>query len=134
MNPSTDDSRTRLTDLRNGLLHLHSTLLRSERYIYERDIERIPTPARFLELVLADPAFAWLRELSQLVVLIDESLEADDPPSRPEADRLVAQARALLSPNAAGTNFETRYLAALQRDPDVVLTHAATLELLRRLE
>jgi hypothetical protein len=129
-----EDSRTRLKDLRNGLLHLHSTLLRSERYIYERDVEPIPTQGRFLELVLYDPAFAWLRELSQLVVLIDESLEAGEPPGRMEADRFVAQARALLSPTEAGANFETRYLAALQRDPDVVLTHAATLKLLRQLE
>jgi len=84
--------------------------------------------------VLYDPAFAWLRELSQLVVLIDESLEAEEPPGRAEADRFVAQALALLSPTQAGTNFETRYLAALQRDPDVVLMHAATLKLLRQLE
>lgn len=123
-----------MKDLRDGLLHLHSALLHSERYFYERDIERIPTQGRFLELVLYDPAFAWLRELSQLVVLIDESLDAGEPPSRTEADRFVAQARALLSPTQADTNFEARYLAALQRDPDVVLTHAATLKLLRQLE
>jgi hypothetical protein len=133
--PNTNgDSRARLRDLRNGLLRLHSALLDSERDVYERDIERIHSQGRFLELVLNDPAFAWLRELSQLVVFIDELLEAEEPPTRPEADRLVARARDMLSPAQTGAVFETRYLEALQRDPDVVMAHSATLKLLRRLE
>lgn len=131
---SNGDSRGRLKDLRNGLLHLHSALLDSERDVYERDIERIHSQARFLELVLNDPAFAWLRELSQLVVLIDELLETGEPPTRLEADRMVARAREMLSPAQTGAVFETRYLEALQRDPDVVMAHSATLNLLRRLE
>jgi hypothetical protein len=102
--------------------------------LYERDIERIHSQGRFLELLLHDPAFAWLRELSQLVVSIDELLETGEPPTSIEADRLVARARGLLSPSQTGAMFETRYLEALQRDPDVVMAHADTLKLLRRLE
>lgn len=134
LEPSPEDPRLRLTNLRNGLLHLHSILLRSERGLYEHEIQRIRTQGQFLELVLHDPAFAWLRELSQFVVLIDELLEEDDPPSREDADRLVARARALLPPSQTGTVFETRYLAALQRDPDVVIAHSAILNLLKGLE
>src|SRR5512147_200618 len=96
------DSRNRLTTLRNGLLRLHSALLASERSQYERDIQRIPSQARFLELLLNDPAFAWLRELSQLVVFIDEILEAEEPPNRAEADRLVARAKQMLTPAQTG--------------------------------
>jgi hypothetical protein len=62
----------RLTDLRNALLSLHKTLLDSERGVYERDIARIPTSTEFLKLVLYDPFFNWLHELSELVVIIDE--------------------------------------------------------------
>ncbi|MGE5648211.1 MAG: hypothetical protein ACM336_20735 [Acidobacteriota bacterium] len=127
------DSRDRLTALRNGLLRLHSALLASERSQYERDIERIPSQGRFLELLLNDPAFTWLRELSQLVVFIDERLEAEDPPDRAEADRLVARARQMLTPGQTGTAFETRYLEALQRDPNVVMAHSTALTLLRGL-
>jgi hypothetical protein len=132
--PLVQDPKARLKDLRNGLLRLHSVLLASERHFYEHEVERIPTQGRFLDLVLNDPAFAWLRELSQLVVIIDETLEAENPPERAEADALVARSRRLLSPGDTGGVFETRYLQALQRDPNVVMAHAAALKLLRGLE
>ncbi len=64
------------TDLRNGLLGLHKTLLDSERASYERDIARISSSGELLRLVLYDPWFAWLHELSEFVVLIDETLDA----------------------------------------------------------
>ena len=76
MKPSLQDPRQRLTQLRNELLKLHAVLLESERAQYDRDIQRIRSSQHFLELALNDPAFAWLRVLSQLVVLIDETLDA----------------------------------------------------------
>ncbi len=127
------EARRRLTELRNGLLRLHSILLESERHVYERDIERIETRGRLLDLVLNDPSFAWLRELSRLVVTIDEALEAEEPPTRSDADRLVKLTRSLLSPGESGNQFETRYLAALQRDPNVVIAHSEMLKVLRNL-
>jgi hypothetical protein len=126
-------TQQRLTQLRNGLLHLHKALLDSERAWYERDIERISSSGQLLELVLHDPWFAWLHELSELVVFIDEMLEAEDAPTTPDADRLVAQARALLAPDEAGAGFRKHYFDALQRDPDVVLAHAQMARVLTRL-
>lgn len=114
----------RLTDLRNGLLGLHKTLLDSERAIYERDIARISSSGELLRLVMYDPWFAWLHELSELVVWIDEALDAEEPPNGLEAERLIGQARELLAPTDTGKGFAKRYLEALQRDPDVVLAHA----------
>lgn len=124
----------RLTDLRNGLLGLHKILLDSERAIYERDVERIKTSTDFLKLVLYDPWFNWLHELSELVVLIDETLDAKEPPDGFTAERLIAQAQELLTPNEAGEGFAKRYFEALQRDPDVVLAHAKTRKLVTSLE
>jgi hypothetical protein len=123
----------RLTDLRNGLLGLHKILLDSERAIYERDVERIKTSTDFLKLVLYDPWFNWLHELSELVVLIDETLDAKEPPDGFTAERLIAQAQELLTPNEAGEGFAKRYFEALQRDPDVVLAHAKTRKLVTSL-
>lgn len=123
----------RLRELRNGLLHLHKTLLYSERAAYERDIARIHSSGEFLELVLHDPWFAWLHELSELVVLIDEILDAPEPATPVEAERLLAQARALLTPAEDGQGFEKHYFEALQRDPDVVLAHAAAIKVLKSL-
>jgi hypothetical protein len=123
-NPSPDAVHQRLTDLRNGLLGLHKSLLDSERASYERDIARIKSSGEFLKLVLYDPWFAWLHELSEFIVLIDETLDAEEPPTGIDAERLIAQAWELLAPNESGRGFAKRYFEALQRDPDVVLAHS----------
>src|SRR5579864_8007725 len=90
-----DGTRQRLTDLRNGLLHLHKCLLDSESATYDHDVARITSKGQLLSLVLHDPYFAWLHELSELVVQIDELLEAEEPPTVSDAGRLLAQAREL---------------------------------------
>ena len=113
----------RLTRLRNGLLQLHKYLLDSERGAYERDIAHIATTGQFLDLVLNDPWFAWLRELSQLIVVIDETLALDEAPGAEDATRLIAQARSLVSPAEQGTGFARKYYDAMQRDPGAVLAH-----------
>lgn len=118
-----DISRERLRKLRNGLLHLHKSLLESERSAYERDVQRIATPAQFLDLLLNDPWFGWLRELSQFIVLIDETLDLENPPTDAEAARLITQARELVSPAEEGPVFARRYWEAMQRDPAAVLAH-----------
>ena len=119
-----------MTELRNGLLKVHKTLLDSERERYDRDIERIHSAGQLLNLVLHDPWFAWLHELSELVVLIDETMDADQPPTLSDAERLLAQARTLLTPAEAGNGFRKQYFEALQRDPDVVIAHGAAMRLL----
>jgi len=132
-NSSLDPVKQRLTELRNGLLGLHKTLLDSERAAYERDIARISSKGELLKLVLYDPWFAWLHELSEFVVLIDETLDAEEPPQGIDAERLVAQAWELMAPNENGRGFAKRYFEALQRDPDVVLAHARMRKVLANL-
>lgn len=104
-------------------MHLHKSLLDSERAAYERDVQRIASPAQFLDLLLNDPWFGWLRELSQFIVLIDETLDFEDPPSIADAGRLITQARELVSPAEEGAVFARRYWEAMQRDPSAVLAH-----------
>lgn len=128
---SAQPPRQRLTGLRNGLLRLHKTLLDSERGVYERDIARINSTGELLGLIMHDPWFAWLHELSELVVRIDEILEDKETPAQSgDADELVARARGLLSPAEDGQGFGKRYFEALQRDPDVVLAHAEMIKVL----
>jgi uncharacterized protein with von Willebrand factor type A (vWA) domain len=122
----TDPARERLTGLRNHLLRLHKILLDSERAAYERDVQRITSTGQYLQLVLNDPWFGWLHELSQFIVIIDEKLDDKEQPATAEdADRLTARARDLIAPNeSASTNgFHRKYFDAMQRDPDVVLAH-----------
>src|SRR5277367_897633 len=114
------DAHKLLTALRHTLLTHHKALLDSERARYERDVERVQSSGQMLNLVLHDPFFAWLHELSELIVTIDETLDADDPATAADAARLLAQARTLLLPVESGQGFRGQYFDALQRDPDVV--------------
>jgi hypothetical protein len=129
-----DPVRAQLIPLRNGLLRLHKITLDSERAIYERDIERIRSSGHFLELVLHDPWFAWLHELSELIVLIDEALDADEPLSEADAERLRKQARSLLVPAEDGKGFAKHYYLALQRDPEVVIAHGEMMKVFAALD
>lgn len=138
-NSAPDRAKQQLTDLRNGLLSLHKTLLESERGTYERDVARIGSSGELLKLVLYDPWFAWLHELSEFVVLIDEMVDAmgkpdsDKEPIGVDPERLISQAWDLLAPNESGSGFAKRYFEALQRDPDVVIAHARMRKILTNL-
>ena len=86
-----------------------------------------------LSLLLHDPWFAWLHELSQLVVVIDEMLDAKEPATAVDAAQLLYQSRRLISPEEEGTGFARRYFEALQRDPDVVMAHSRMRKVLAAL-
>jgi hypothetical protein len=135
MNPGDPASRQRLLSLSKALLALHKTLLESERIGYEASFGKIATPAAFFQLVTGDPWFAWLRSLSEFIVVIDERLdEKEKPVTRPEADELIARARALLTPQETGVGFGLHYHNAMQRDPDVILAHAGMMKLMASLQ
>ncbi|HJU04645.1 MAG TPA: hypothetical protein VJ692_05785 [Nitrospiraceae bacterium] len=119
-------------DLRQGLLNLHKTLLESERVAFERFRGRVASSGEFLQLVITDPWFAWLHPLSELVVQIDEALDADDPLTVGDVNDLLGRVQRLLTPSEEGNGFEKHYYDALQRDPDVVLAHAEVAKVFRR--
>ncbi len=118
-----DGTSPRLVSLRNGLLRLHKYLMDSERALYERDVARIANAGEYLQLVLNDPWFAWLHELSKFIVIIDEALDAEEPLSADDAQKLIARARALVSPAEEGTGFARKYFDIMQRDAGAVLAH-----------
>jgi hypothetical protein len=117
--------------LRSALLRLHKALLDNERVSYERVYGRIASNGEFLQLVLGHAWFAWLRPLSQLVAKLDELNGEDESPDGPDTATFIASVRTLLTPSEEGTGFGKHYYDALQREPDVVLAHAAVRALLR---
>lgn len=116
-------TRQRLAALRNGLLRLHKYLMDSERALYERDVERITSTGQYLQLVLNDPWFAWLHELSKFIVTIDEALDFGEALTDDDAEKLIVQARALVSPSEEGVGFARKYFDIMQRDAGAVLAH-----------
>lgn len=120
----------RLRETRLALLHLHKTLLDDEREAYERVHDRIENSYEVLRLVMHDPWFAWLHDLSELIVKIDETLDAEEPPAQADVDGVMQQARELTTPDENGGEFQQRYFRALQRSPDAVLAHAETVKVI----
>lgn len=115
-----------LPELRAALLELHKTLVDSERISYEQTIGTIPTPNHFLQLLINDPWFAWMHPISELVVKMDEVLDSKRKPlTDADAEELVKQTRQLLVASEEGEGFPKHYFDALQRDPGVVMAHAA---------
>lgn len=123
-NPQDSALRQPLLDLRHSLLDLHKTLIESERAVYEANVGSIESPHHFFQLLTNDAWFAWLRPVSQLIVAIDEALDAQEPLTSDHIDALINESVFLLIPAKSGGEFGERYMAALQRDPQVVLAHA----------
>ena len=116
--------RQLLIELHGSLLKLHKALLDSEKILYEKNVGPIQSPNHFFQLLTSDPYFAWLRPVSQLIVVIDETLDGKQPLSHLDVDAIMNRAVFLLVPAKMGGEFGDRYVAALQRDPRVVLSHA----------
>ena len=73
-----DPIRDRLKEIRLGLLRLHKALIDAER----GEIERRSGPmssGHFLQMLIQDEAFAWLRPFSELIVQMDETFAAREP-------------------------------------------------------
>ena len=119
-----DTGRQKLVELRQILLNLHKALLDSERTAYEITHGTIVSPAAFLQLLINDPSFQWLRPITTLIVQIDETLAAKKPPaSNRDFEQLITDMRALLSPSREEADFWGRYFTVVQRDPGVAILH-----------
>lgn len=125
-----EKSRELLGTLRNLLLEQHKLLLDREKATYEATHGPIGGPGPFLQLVLGDPHFLWLRQISTLVVEVDEALSRRSKAGQPEADALEAQAREMMRPRETGTDFQMRYYQAVQESPNVVILQCKMEQLL----
>jgi catechol 2,3-dioxygenase len=123
--------RQRLRGLRLALLQLHTVLLDDTRATYEMDRGHVGSNASLLQLVISDPWFAWLHSVSELVVRIDETVDNGSVASDADATALLEQVERLLTAPETGEGFQRRYFDALQRQPAVVLAHAAVRQVLK---
>jgi hypothetical protein len=127
-----NNHRQRLTEVRDGLLVLHKALIESERIGYEQTFGKMESQNKFLQLLISDPWFAWLHPLSELVVVIDELLDGEEPLTTKNVSPVIDQVRGLLKTSEEGHGFPRSYFEALQREPDVVLAHASVMQRLNR--
>jgi hypothetical protein len=119
--PINAGSRELLEKLRNLLLEQHKLLLDRERAAYEKANGPIAGPGALLTLVIDDAHFAWLKQISTMVVEIDEALSRRSKADQSTADAITARAREMMKPREHGTDFQVRYYHAVQESPDVVI-------------
>ena len=131
--PISDFQKQQLRQLRTRLLRLHKLLLDMERATYEKARGRV-TPGELLQLVINHEQFAWLHSISELIVRIDEALDAKEPMTSSDARTLVESASGLLKASETGTEFERKYFQALQSEPQAVMLHREVLEVFDQQE
>ena len=118
-----DPVRQHLIEVRRGLLRLHKALIDSERAVFERDRGPL-TSGQLLQALLEEPAFAWLRPFSGLIVEIDEALAAREPMEPDAARGYLDRVQALVAvPEENDADVSTKYERAVRRDPDVLVAH-----------
>ena len=119
-----ESTKQKLTDIRHVLLRLHKSLLDFERVGYERAHGRIENSYEFLNLVMHNPWFAWLRHLSELIVQIDEALDSKKPTMRKHRGGFNRGGEAVACAGETGGEFQQKYFISVQQSPEVVLAHA----------
>jgi len=121
-------ARQSLVALREALLRLHKTLLDMERRDYEKEHGAVNAGELF-RLVVDDPQFSWLHNISEFVVRIDETLAGQTGVTDNESRVAISLARKIFAPSESGDGFQKKYFGAIQRDPSVVMEHAALVRL-----
>jgi guanosine-3',5'-bis(diphosphate) 3'-pyrophosphohydrolase len=120
--------------LRRALLELHKTLLDAQRVRYEREHGRIESRGEFLDLVLRDEFFEWLRVLSALIAQLDEltALDKVDDESKDagaEMRSVIDKLRALVR-FEGNRGFTDPYREIIEAVPDALVAHVQLSRLL----
>jgi hypothetical protein len=116
-------ARQKLVALREALLRIHKSLLEMERRTYEKENGTVNAGELF-RLVVDNPQFAWLHNISEFVVRIDEALASDEGVTDTDSHVAISLARKIFAPSEVGDSFQKKYFDAIQMDPAVVMEHA----------
>lgn len=77
MNDNFIEKKKDLKIIRDKFLSFHKILMDWDRDNYEMENGNV-TAGKFLEMLLSDQSFEWLRTISTLIVRIDEAYDLDD--------------------------------------------------------
>ena len=121
----------RLKNARNILLKLHKSMLDLERDLHE-GIHGKLKPTDFLNLLMEDEDFAWLRKFSILIVEIDEMFDLKGDVMLEMIDANLQKVRELVEMKEPDEYFRAKYQFALQRDPNAAGLHSQLKAVLSR--
>jgi hypothetical protein len=123
------ENAEKLRNARNILLKLHKSMLDLEREMYE-GIHGKLNATDFLNLLMEDEDFAWLRKFSMLIVEIDEMFDLKDGVTKELVDANLVKVRELVEMNEPDEYFRAKYQFALQRDVNAAALHSQLKKLL----
>jgi len=110
------ENAEKLRNARNIMLKLHKAMLDREREMYE-GIHGPLRATEFLNLLLEDRDFEWLRKFSMLIVEIDEMFAQKDGIEPGMIDANLVKVRELVEMREPDEFFRAKYQLAIQRDP-----------------
>jgi hypothetical protein len=125
------ENAEKLKNARNILLKLHKTMVDLEREMYE-GIHGKLNAGQFLNILLEDEDFTWLRKFSMLIVEIDEMFDLKESIEADMVDANLVKVRELIEMTEPDEYFRAKYQFALQRDPDAAGLHSELKVLLQK--
>ena len=113
------------------ILSLHKALLDLERDNYEK-VNGALTSGQFLNLLINDLQFQWLRKFSTLIVEIDEMLSLNDGFTENMIDRYISQMHKLIDLDSMDNDFKEKYVSFLHGNIGIARKHNVLLDLLTK--
>lgn len=107
----------KLKNARNTLLKLHKSLIDFERELYESMHGKL-TAGQFLNVLIDNEDFGWLRKFSMLLVEIDEMFDLKDGISDEMVDASLAKVVELVEMREDDEYFRAKYKNAIQQSVD----------------
>lgn len=117
------EAAEKLKSARNILLKLHKSMIDLEREMHE-GIHGKLNAGEFLNLLLEDEDFSWLRRFSMLIVEIDEMFDLKEDVTDELIDANLKKVRELAEMTDPDEYFRAKYQFALQRDPNAAGLHS----------
>lgn len=124
------EQRELLKNARNGLLKLHKSLIDFERAAYE-GMHGKQTAGQFLNVLLENEDFGWLRKFSMLIVEIDEMFDLKDGIEPGMVEASLVKVRELVEMSEDDEYFRAKYKYAISKDIDAAGLHSELKGLLK---
>jgi hypothetical protein len=108
----------KLKEARLQFLQLHKLLVDIERDRYQNK-NGIVSSGTFLNLLIGDEQFSWLRKFSALIVDIDEMFDLDDGYHEGFVDKHLEAIKEIVSLGSLDEEFNAKFQELLNTNPKV---------------
>jgi hypothetical protein len=121
--PPRDAAHEPLREVRRGLLRLHKALIDAERALFEEERGAMSN-SQFLQALMEEDFFKWLRPYSGLIVEIDQALaDREKPLATHDARAFVERVGTLVNPAPVGIFASSRLDQLRRQEPGVMFIY-----------